>query len=268
MLALLPVAPGCRTVALIACCKRPGIRITGRTASAGGGGGRQTTLGGHSSRATSLLRCGRLPPLPYMKLLIKNGMFVLSGSQNQKIQKISRILEDESGCDNVAKNVDVLPERGSICKVDKKDDKKIVNLFSRFPGLTLRQRRAKLKQKGLDISEQLIFHANIHSDNCSSQDQLSEFNKENEALPCFNPSNRSTIRMNHSQEYNKKRKEYRKLTYYILGNRFNDTLSPTTDASTTGTFIFRVLDSTRNSSSIPYVAIPPQQVMGPGKDSR
>ncbi|XP_011057507.1 PREDICTED: uncharacterized protein LOC105147881 isoform X1 [Acromyrmex echinatior] len=79
-------------------------------------------------------------------------MFVLSGSQNQKIQKISRILEDE---------------------------------------------------------EQLIFHANIHSDNCSSQDQLSEFNKENEALPCFNPSNRSTIRMNHSQEYNKKRKEYR-----------------------------------------------------------
>ena len=52
-----------------------------------------------------------------------------------------------------------------------------------------------------------------------------------------------------------------------MGNRFNDTLSPTTDgASTTGTFIFRVLDSTRNS--IPCVAIPPQQVMGPGKDSR
>ncbi|XP_011057508.1 PREDICTED: uncharacterized protein LOC105147881 isoform X2 [Acromyrmex echinatior] len=84
-------------------------------------------------------------------------MFVLSGSQNQKIQKISRILEDE---------------------------------------------------------EQLIFHANIHSDNCSSQDQLSEFNKENEALPCFNPSNRSTIRMNHSQEYNKKRKEYRLLKQF------------------------------------------------------
>ncbi|KAG5312884.1 TRAK2 protein, partial [Acromyrmex insinuator] len=32
---------------------------------------------------------------------------------------------------NVAKNVDDLLERGLICKVDKKDDKKIVNLFSR-----------------------------------------------------------------------------------------------------------------------------------------
>ena len=53
---------------------------------------------------------------------------------------------------NVTKNVDDLPERGSIRKVDKKDDKKIVNLFSRNPGLTLRQRQAKLKQKDLDIS--------------------------------------------------------------------------------------------------------------------
>ena len=57
---------------------------------------------------------------------------------------------------NVAKNVDDLPERGSICKVDKKDDKKIVNLFSRNPGLTLRQGQAKLKQKGLDISYETI----------------------------------------------------------------------------------------------------------------
>ncbi|KYN31621.1 hypothetical protein ALC56_14119, partial [Trachymyrmex septentrionalis] len=40
---------------------------------------------------------------------------------------------------NVAKNVDDLPEHGSICKVDKKDYKKIVNLFSRNLGLTLRQ---------------------------------------------------------------------------------------------------------------------------------
>ena len=53
---------------------------------------------------------------------------------------------------NVAKNVDALPECGLICKVNKKDDKKIVNLFSRNPGLTLRQRQAKLKQKDLDIS--------------------------------------------------------------------------------------------------------------------
>ena len=57
---------------------------------------------------------------------------------------------------NVTKNVDDLPERGSICKVDKKDDKKIVNLFSRNPGLTLRQGQAKLKQKGLDISYETI----------------------------------------------------------------------------------------------------------------
>ena len=57
---------------------------------------------------------------------------------------------------NVAKNVDDLPERGSICKVDKKDYKKIVYLFSRNPGLTLRQGQAKLKQKGLDISYETI----------------------------------------------------------------------------------------------------------------
>ena len=38
----------------------------------------------------------------------------------------------------------------------KKDDKKIVNLFSQNPGLTLRQGQAKLKQKGLDISYETI----------------------------------------------------------------------------------------------------------------
>ena len=59
---------------------------------------------------------------------------------------------------NMVKNVDNLPERGSICKVDKKDYKKIVNLFSRNPDLTtsLRQEQAKLKQKGLDISYETI----------------------------------------------------------------------------------------------------------------
>lgn len=50
------------------------------------------------------------------------------------------------------KNVDDLPERGSKGKIDKKGDKMIVDLFSRNPGLTLRQGQAKLKQKGLDIS--------------------------------------------------------------------------------------------------------------------
>ncbi|EGI67292.1 hypothetical protein G5I_04142 [Acromyrmex echinatior] len=57
---------------------------------------------------------------------------------------------------NVVKNVDDLPEHGSICKVNKKDDKKIVKLFSRNPDLTLRQGQAKLKQKGLDISYETI----------------------------------------------------------------------------------------------------------------
>jgi len=55
----------------------------------------------------------------------------------------------------VAKNVDDLLECSSICKVDKKVDKKIVNL-SRNPSLTLRQGQAKLKQKSLDISYETI----------------------------------------------------------------------------------------------------------------
>ena len=38
----------------------------------------------------------------------------------------------------------------------KKDDKKIVNLFSRNPGLTLRQGQAKLKREALDISYETI----------------------------------------------------------------------------------------------------------------
>lgn len=54
------------------------------------------------------------------------------------------------------KTVDDLPERGSIGKVSPKADKMIVNLFSRNPGLTLRQGTAKLKQKGLDISYEAI----------------------------------------------------------------------------------------------------------------
>lgn len=56
----------------------------------------------------------------------------------------------------VAKNVDDLPERGSIGKVNKKDEKRIVNLFSRNPALTLRQGQAKLMAKGLDISYETI----------------------------------------------------------------------------------------------------------------
>jgi len=64
----------------------------------------------------------------------------------------------------VAKNVDDLPERGSIGKVDKKDEKKIVNLFLRNPSLTLRQGQAKLKSKGLDISHETIrTHLRAHN---------------------------------------------------------------------------------------------------------
>ncbi|KMQ87689.1 transposable element tcb1 transposase [Lasius niger] len=57
---------------------------------------------------------------------------------------------------SVAKNVDDLPERGLIGKLDKRDEKIIVNLFSRNPALTLRQGQAKLKSKGLDISYETI----------------------------------------------------------------------------------------------------------------
>jgi translation initiation factor IF-3 len=45
----------------------------------------------------------------------------------------------------------------------------IVNLFSRNFGLTLRQRQAKLKQKGLNISHVTIrTHLRAHSINCRS----------------------------------------------------------------------------------------------------
>lgn len=54
------------------------------------------------------------------------------------------------------KNVDDLPERGSIGKVTPNMEKKIVNLFKRNPTLTLRQGAAKLKQKGIEISHTTI----------------------------------------------------------------------------------------------------------------
>ena len=56
-------------------------------------------------------------------------------------EKVEIIRTEVSQRYNVAKNVDDLPERDSICKMDKK----IVNLFSRNPALTLRQGQAKLK---------------------------------------------------------------------------------------------------------------------------
>jgi transposase len=56
---------------------------------------------------------------------------------------------------NATKSVDDFPERGSKGKMDKKGDKMIANLFSRNPGLTLRQGQAKLK-KGLNISHETI----------------------------------------------------------------------------------------------------------------
>ena len=58
---------------------------------------------------------------------------------------------------NVAKNVDDLPERGSICKVDKKRRwKNSESVFAESWLKALRQGQAKLKQKGLDISYETI----------------------------------------------------------------------------------------------------------------
>lgn len=54
------------------------------------------------------------------------------------------------------KNVDDLPERGSIGKVTSSIEKQIVNLFKRNPTLTLRQGAAKLKQKGIEVSHTTI----------------------------------------------------------------------------------------------------------------
>lgn len=49
-------------------------------------------------------------------------------------------------------NVDYFPDRGSASKVSKKDEKKILALFSKDPTLTLREAAVKLKAKGVDIS--------------------------------------------------------------------------------------------------------------------
>ncbi|XP_011883774.1 PREDICTED: uncharacterized protein LOC105570932 [Vollenhovia emeryi] len=63
----------------------------------------------------------------------------------------------------VVKNVNDFPGRGSIGKLNEKDEKRIVNLFSRNPALTLRQGQAKLKSKGLDISYETIrTHLHAH----------------------------------------------------------------------------------------------------------
>ena len=48
----------------------------------------------------------------------------------------------------VAKNFDDLPERGSIGKVNKKDEERMVNLSLQSPGLTLQQGQARLKARG------------------------------------------------------------------------------------------------------------------------
>ena len=50
------------------------------------------------------------------------------------------------------KTVNDLPNRGTKRKFTKRDEKRILNLFLKNPGLTLRQGQAKLKMKGLDIS--------------------------------------------------------------------------------------------------------------------
>lgn len=67
------------------------------------------------------------------------------------------------------KNVDDLPERGTRGKVTAKDEKTILQLFSKNPGLTLRQGQARLKEKGLDISHITIrTHLLAHDVKCRS----------------------------------------------------------------------------------------------------
>lgn len=56
----------------------------------------------------------------------------------------------------VTKNVDDLPDRGSKGKINKNDEKRVVDLFSQNSALTLRQGQAKLMEKGLDISYKTI----------------------------------------------------------------------------------------------------------------
>lgn len=56
----------------------------------------------------------------------------------------------------ISKNVDDLPDRGSRGSVSKKDEKVIMNMFLRNPGLSLRRGQAKLRQKGINISHVTI----------------------------------------------------------------------------------------------------------------
>ena len=81
------------------------------------------------------------------------------GKSKQFVQKLVQRYK-------VSKNVNDLPERGSIEKWKKKDDKMIANLFSWNSGLILRQGQAKLKQKGLDIS--YATHICAHGMKCRS----------------------------------------------------------------------------------------------------
>ena len=53
-------------------------------------------------------------------------------------------------------------------KWTKKDNKKIVNLFSQNPGLTLRQGQAKLKQKGLDSYETIRIYLKANNMNSTT----------------------------------------------------------------------------------------------------
>lgn len=54
------------------------------------------------------------------------------------------------------KTVVDLSERGMVRKTTKRDDKRIVNVFSRNPQLMLHQGQEKLKEKSLDISYKTI----------------------------------------------------------------------------------------------------------------
>lgn len=62
------------------------------------------------------------------------------------------------------KTVDDLQDRGSIQKFSKRDQKRIISLYSKNPTLTLREGQAKLREKGLDISYGTI-RQHLHNNN-------------------------------------------------------------------------------------------------------
>ncbi|KYN45430.1 hypothetical protein ALC56_00124, partial [Trachymyrmex septentrionalis] len=90
----------------------------------------------------------------FLKLLVKAISRIVSAIP-RGIQY--SLVNYRSGCSDIMwQQMSIYRNVARYAKWTKKDDKKIVNLFSRNPGLTLRQGPAKLKRKGLDIPYETI----------------------------------------------------------------------------------------------------------------